>query len=176
MKLLQKLRIYLTSGLLLGILLVPATASAQLFEGGKNQACEALNLTNGETVAGQGREACGTTNNARINSVISTVLNILSLVVGVVAVVMVIIAGLKYITSQGDSASVSSAKNTLLYAVIGIIIVAMAQFIVQFVLARTDVDPNNNGGSSQQTDDNKSPEEGDELKPNTFDKPTTNDN
>lgn len=157
MKLLRKLRIYLMSGLLLGTILIPVTVSAQLFEQGKNQACEALNLTNGSVVAGQGREACGTTNNNRITSVIDTVLRILSLVVGVIAVVMVIIAGLKYITSQGDSAGVSSAKNTLLYAIIGIIIVALAQFIVQFVLHRTDVSQEDGTPTSQPGDENKPP-------------------
>ena len=72
----------------------------------------------------------------RVNNIIETVINIFSLVVGIVAVIMIIIGGLKYITSSGDSNNVTSAKNTILYAIIGLVVVAMAQFIVRFVLSR----------------------------------------
>jgi hypothetical protein len=51
-----------------------------------------------------------------------------------VAVIMIIVGGLKYITSGGDSNNVSSAKSTIIYAIIGLVVVALAQFIVQFVL------------------------------------------
>ena len=54
--------------------------------------------------------------------------------VGIVAVVMIIIGGLRYITSGGNDTNVASAKNTLLYAIIGLIIVSLAQLIVRFVL------------------------------------------
>ena len=76
--------------------------------------------------------ASGTT----VNTLIATVINILSLVVGVVAVIMIIIGGLKYITSGGDSGNISGAKNTILYAIIGLVFVALAQVIVRFVLGR----------------------------------------
>lgn len=72
----------------------------------------------------------------KVNSIISTILNILSVIVGVIAVIMIIIGGFRYITSGGSSEKVSSAKNTLLYAIIGLIIVALAQIIVKFVLAK----------------------------------------
>jgi hypothetical protein len=71
-----------------------------------------------------------------INEMIATVINFLSWVVGVVAVIMIIIGGFRYITSGGDSTNVTGAKNTILYAIIGLIIVAFAQWIVRFVLER----------------------------------------
>jgi hypothetical protein len=71
-----------------------------------------------------------------VNDLISDVINIFSLVVGVVAVIMIIVGGFRYITSGGDSNNVSAAKNTILYAIIGLVIVALAQFIVRFVLER----------------------------------------
>ncbi len=49
---------------------------------------------------------------------------------------MIIIGGLKYITSAGESSNVTSAKNTIMYAIIGLVIVALAQFIVRFVFER----------------------------------------
>lgn len=63
-----------------------------------------------------------------------TIVNIFTLVVGVISVIMIIIGGLKYITSTGDAGKVDSAKNTILYAVVGLVIVVLAQVIVRFVL------------------------------------------
>lgn len=78
----------------------------------------------------------GGNTNQSINKVIHTIINLLSVVVGVVAVVMIIIGGLRYITSGGSDTSVSGAKNTILYAIIGLIIVALAQILVRFVLSK----------------------------------------
>lgn len=72
----------------------------------------------------------------KVNNIITTVINIFSLVVGVVSVIMIIIGGLKYITSGGESNNVTSAKNTIMYALIGLVIVVLAQVIVRFVLTR----------------------------------------
>ena len=74
-----------------------------------------------------------------VNTIITTVINIFSIVVGVGAVIMIIVGGLKYITSGGDSGNVTGAKNTILYAVIGLVVVALAQVIVKFVLGKSNV-------------------------------------
>jgi cytochrome bd-type quinol oxidase subunit 2 len=71
---------------------------------------------------------------AEAQSLVTNIINIFSLVVGIVAVVMIIIGGFKYITSNGDSGNISSAKTTIMYAIIGLVVVAFAQLIVQFVL------------------------------------------
>lgn len=73
----------------------------------------------------------------RLNNIIKTIINVVSIVVGVVAVIMIVFGGLKYITSGGESSNVSSAKNTIIYAIIGLVVVALAQFIVRFVLDRS---------------------------------------
>lgn len=70
------------------------------------------------------------------NKLIANIINIFSLVVGIVAVLMIIIGGFRYITSGGNDGNVGTAKNTILYAVIGLVIVALAQIIVRFVLTR----------------------------------------
>lgn len=74
--------------------------------------------------------------NQRVNALIANVTNILSLIVGIVAVIMIIVSGFKYVTSGGDSARVSSAKTTIIYAIIGLIIVVLAQIIVRFVIGK----------------------------------------
>ncbi|HTE22566.1 MAG TPA: pilin [Candidatus Limnocylindria bacterium] len=71
-----------------------------------------------------------------VNSLVGTVINIFSVVVGIIAVIMIIYGGFKYITSGGDSGNIGSAKNTILFAIVGLIIVAMAQIVVRFVLSR----------------------------------------
>jgi len=76
-----------------------------------------------------------------VTSVVPVVVNILSFIVGVAAVIMLIIGGLKYITSSGDPNSISSAKNTILYAIIGLIVAAFAQGIVRFALTKTKSAP-----------------------------------
>ena len=92
-----------------------------------------LNFTAGNAAPG----ACsGTTTNAvsSINNIVALVINIFSVVVGIIAVIMIIIGGVRYVTSGGNDQSVASAKNTILYAIIGLVIVALAQIIVKFVL------------------------------------------
>ena len=127
----------LTAGTLL---FAPALAPAAVYAAPDiNQGlCNGANLTADDTTCDTQTE--GTTANKKINNIITTVINLFSLVVGVVAVIMIIIGGLKYITSGGDSGNITGAKNTILYAVIGLVVVALAQFIVKFVLGRATKD------------------------------------
>jgi hypothetical protein len=121
--------------------LAPAAVYAQSSDNNTvGAACKGVNLNaNDLSGASQGGfEQCGdaTTNGDGVTKLIKLVINIFSLVVGVVAVIMIIIGGLKYITSGGDSGNITGAKNTILYAVIGLVVVALAQFVVRFVLTR----------------------------------------
>lgn len=105
------------------------TAHAALFDGAKGAACGGVALSADST-------KCDTGADKKANSLLATALNIFSIVVGIIAVIMIMVGGLKYITSQGDAAQTNSAKDTVLYAAIGLVIVAMSQVIVQFVLKR----------------------------------------
>ncbi|MDO8336593.1 MAG: hypothetical protein Q7T74_07535 [Candidatus Saccharibacteria bacterium] len=67
-------------------------------------------------------------------SVIVNVTNIILFLVGAVAVIMLIIGGLRYVSSNGDQNAVTGAKNTILYAIIGIIVAFLAYAAVQFVV------------------------------------------
>ena len=71
-----------------------------------------------------------------ISNLISTIVDIFSWVIGVVAVIMVIYGGFKYVTAAGESSKVKSAKDTILYALIGLVIVGLAQVIVRFVIGQ----------------------------------------
>lgn len=66
-----------------------------------------------------------------------TVKNVLSVVfaiIGIIAVIMIVIGGVNYMTSQGDSQKVQKAKNTILYGIIGMIIALLSFAIVNFVM------------------------------------------
>lgn len=68
------------------------------------------------------------------NGVFSRLTNTILLIVGLISVIMLVYGGLRYILSGGDSKKVTDAKNTILYAIIGLIISLLAFAIVNFVL------------------------------------------
>ncbi|TWO98754.1 hypothetical protein EUA79_02655 [TM7 phylum sp. oral taxon 351] len=68
------------------------------------------------------------------NGVFSRITNTVLLIVGLISVIMLVYGGLRYILSGGDSKKVTDAKNTILYAIIGLIISMLAYAIVHFVL------------------------------------------
>lgn len=95
-------------------------------QGGVNDAC--INK-GGATSSG-----CSATTTS-LKDVVKKIIDIFSYVIGAVSVIMIIYGGFRYITSGGESGAVGSAKNTILYAVIGLIIVIFAQVIVNFVIS-----------------------------------------
>ena len=66
--------------------------------------------------------------------IFKTITNTVLYIVGVIAVIMLIIGGVKYVVSGGDAKKVTDAKNTVLYAIIGLIIAFLAFAIVNFVI------------------------------------------
>jgi glucose uptake protein GlcU len=67
------------------------------------------------------------------NSIFVTVTNIMLFIIGAIAVIMLIIGGIRYVVSAGDQNAVTSAKNTILYAIIGIVVAFLAYAAVNFV-------------------------------------------
>ncbi|HCR56109.1 TPA: hypothetical protein DIV49_03985 [Candidatus Saccharibacteria bacterium] len=63
-----------------------------------------------------------------------TITNVLLFLIGAIAVIMLIIGGIRYTVSGGDSAAITAAKNTILYAIIGIIVAILAYAIVNWVI------------------------------------------
>lgn len=68
------------------------------------------------------------------NGILNKVTNTLLLLIGAVSVFMLILGGFRYVVSGGDSKKVTDAKNTILYAIIGLIIALFSSAIVTFVL------------------------------------------
>ena len=70
---------------------------------------------------------------AIIDTILRSVLNILSFVVGAASVIVMVVAGLRFITANGDAQGIASARQTIIYAIVGLIVALGAQAIVQLV-------------------------------------------
>jgi hypothetical protein len=95
-------------------------------------ACNAVSAATGGAANGN----C-TKDDTGFKKIIGTVISILTIIVGAVSVIMIIIGGFRYVVSNGDSGAVSGAKNTILYAVVGLVIALSAQLIVAFVINKS---------------------------------------
>ena len=132
----NKIKLYLSSLVIAFSMLVAPLAVVGVTSAAYDPALGACNGANGEPVASGGGCPSGDSENS-LPSVVAKIINIFSWVVGAVSVIMIIYGGFKYITSGGDSNGVTAAKNTILYALIGLVIVALSQIIVNFVLNKS---------------------------------------
>ncbi len=128
----KKLKLLLTASAFALVAFAPVavvgTANAQIQE----SLCSGVQL--GDPSSGA---ACDTNaSTTGVQSAVENIVDLLSWVVGVISVIMIIVGGFRYITSGGASDKVTGAKNTIIYAVIGLVIVALAQFIVNFVIGK----------------------------------------
>ena len=98
------------------------------FSGSKGAVCSGIGINNG----GGCPDTAGS-----VNSTIIAVLDILTWIIGPISVIVIMIAGFRMITSNGDANTFNSARNTIFYASIGIVVVSISQIIVQFVLNKT---------------------------------------
>ncbi len=90
-----------------------------------NPASKALSGVNNVNTAGA---------NTDLTAMIGTILSAVYGVVGIIAVIMIILGGINYATSQGDPGKIKKGKDTILYGIIGLVIVLLAFAITNFVL------------------------------------------
>jgi hypothetical protein len=132
----QKIKTFLVIGLVSLGLAGPAMIPA--FSGVASADLQA-SLCDGVKAAAANSDSCTSTGSVNAEGGLKTlakkVVNIFSIIIGAAAVIMILYGGFRYITSGGDSGRVGNAKNTLIYAIIGLVIVALAQVIVRFVIS-----------------------------------------
>lgn len=116
---------------------LPATVSAA------NDICSQPNVPK-EVKAANGCAGAG--NQADISEVVIGIINGVVGSLALVAVIFIVVGGVNYMTSAGDSGKIQKAKNTILYAVIGLVICVLAFAIVNFVIA--NVIKSNSGNST----------------------------
>lgn len=102
-----------------------ATCDTTDLNGSSNSTLDGINCSQGAgtptTLFGEG-------------SIFTTVVNILLFIIGALCVIMLIYGGIRYTTSGGNSTSVTAAKNTIMYAIIGLVVAFLAFAIVNWVL------------------------------------------
>lgn len=96
------------------------------------------------------KDSYGCTSNTsdKLPGTIQKIVNAVILVLGTVAVVFIVIGGVQYMTSAGDPSKTKKAKDTILYATIGLIICALSFAIVNFVIVKLLDGPSNYTSSS----------------------------
>jgi hypothetical protein len=76
---------------------------------------------------------CNEQNNSS-DDFVATLVDTLVFIVGFLSVFGIIIGGILYVTSSGDSSNVTKAKNTITYSIIGLVVAILAYAIVRFVV------------------------------------------
>ena len=117
----------------LPVVALPSLAYAATTPNIKDNLCSGTNFD----ITGGSKSCDQNASTDNFQKLLTNIVNIFSAIVGVIAVVMIIVGGLRYITSGGDTGHVSTAKTTIIYALVGLVIVALAQLIVHFVLAQS---------------------------------------
>jgi len=90
----------------------------------KSNACQGI--------AAVGGGSCGSQEG--VKGLLKNVTSILLFVIGAISIIMIIVGGIKYVTSAGDQSQLTSAKNTILYAIVGLVIASASYAIVVFVV------------------------------------------
>lgn len=88
-------------------------------------------------VSNEVKEAAGCSGTAdKLPEVVQNIVSAVIAVSGIVAVIFIVVGGINYMTAAGDSAKVKKAKDTILYASIGLVVCALSFVIVNFVIAK----------------------------------------
>jgi hypothetical protein len=152
----RRIVLNLAAALLLALAVMPATqgpAYAMTAEGGgaadpsggshaddpppPDTTCPDGNGAKGQVLQGLG-ETGSNCDDSQVNKTFKTAVTLLSMVVGILSVIVILVSGMKFMLSGGDSNKVSNAKNSLIYALVGVAVAALAQLLIHFVLFQTN--------------------------------------
>ena len=126
MKLRQKLSSFVATGLVLSAFVAAAVSSP-------SYAIDVFGSCGGD---GSGTAVCNASGSDSFPKFMGNIVSVLLYALGAVAVIMIVVGGFKYVTSNGDSNNIQSAKNTILYSVVGLVVAIAAQMIVTFVVSK----------------------------------------
>jgi hypothetical protein len=118
------------SGIFMPVALANVSAASTI----TSNLCSGSNSAAGDVGNSACSQGSGQDASTSIGNVAKNITKIFTIIVGAISVIMIIYGGFRYITSGGASDKVGSAKNTLIYAIIGLIIVALANVIVSVVI------------------------------------------
>lgn len=81
-------------------------------------------------------KVCKGTGTNSLYKLIQNVINLLLMIIGIIAVIMIIIGGIRYVTSGGDAGQTKMAKDTILYAIVGLVVAIMSYALVNWVIGQ----------------------------------------
>ena len=101
----------------------------------------AVSAANGINICSNGNESSvycknKNTGETQVNGIIKTIVEVLLTAVGAISIIMIVIGGIMFALSSGDAQKAAKARNTVLYAVVGLIVSIFASAIVNFVFNR----------------------------------------
>lgn len=128
----RSIRLFITAFVAFAVLFAPAAptfaAATDVFQG----ACGASGAS-GSTVC----KDKGTTNPITgPDGLLIKATHVLAIIAGAVAVIIIVVSGLRYVLSEGDPAKAAQARNGIIYAAVGLVVIVAAQSIITFVLDR----------------------------------------
>ena len=124
----KKLKNILISTLMVAVMVFGVSI---IYQTGNTEIAGAINS---EITSGMNATSAGTSTPTDANVVIKNVTNIMFFIIGAVSVIMLIYGGIRYTTSGGNANSVTAAKNTIMYSIIGLVVAILAFAVVQFVV------------------------------------------
>lgn len=83
---------------------------------------------------GAGNSVLCKNKNDDAGSIIETIIGILLWAIGAISVIMIIVGGIRYVISAGDASQIKAARETILYAIVGLVLALSSYAIVYFVL------------------------------------------
>ena len=126
----NKLKSILISTLMVAVMVFGVSI---IYQTGNTEIAGAINS---EITSGMNATSAGTSTPTDANVVIKNVTNIMFFIIGAVSVIMLIYGGIRYTTSGGNANSVTAAKNTIMYSIIGLVVAILAFAVVQFVVTQ----------------------------------------
>jgi hypothetical protein len=118
----------------IGILISGLSFSVAYASNPVNSVCTDTNITAGNASSSP---LCQDTSSSKLQgsgSIINLIVNLISAIAGFVAVIMIVISGIQFINSGGDSKRVSQAKDTITYSLMGLVVIAIARILIIFIL------------------------------------------
>ena len=128
----KKLKNILISTLMVAVMVFGVSI---IYQTGNTEIAGAINS---EITSGMNATSAGTSTPTDANVVIKNVTNIMFFIIGAVSVIMLIYGGIRYTTSGGNANSVTAAKNTVIYSIVGLVISIFAYAIVNFIVTNVN--------------------------------------
>lgn len=117
-------RLFVSALMIAGVVALPLLAADTALASTTTTACEGVSAAGGS--------GCG---DVEFKTFLGKIVDILIFIIGAISVIMIVVGGLRYTLSGGDANSITAGKNTVIYAIIGLVVALMSYAISKFVIS-----------------------------------------